>query len=252
MQNLMQSTVPLNRNVIAIPRHALSTLLSLLWLFLTPVPAASADQNGYREQIRDHLLKAARKEWPEAEIDVSIQIDPRLQLRPCTRSQIELRGQQRHGRVHVALKCGSPSVWSVYIPAEVHVKTDVLVAVRALPRGHTLADADVRTEKRLLERNSQAVLTSGSPVAGLMTRRPVSAGTVLSLPLFAAAAAVKKGEVVRLASGTGPIRITTTGKVLEDGRIGDQIAVENSSTGKKVRAWVTAAGEVSSRPLAVR
>lgn len=226
----------------------------LLWVPALFTATVLADQQGsagvdgrYAPMIRTLLLREAHQQWPDASIDVVVHLDPRLRLADCTDPAVELRGQQRHGRVHVALRCGQPRAWSVNVPAEVNVRTDVLVAARPLTRGQALGQGDFRREQRILHRAGQGALAPGANLAGLMVKRSIPAGAVLTVAQFSALPAVRSGESIRLLSSAGPVRIETRGKALEDGRMGEQIRVENSGSGKAVRGWVTGPGEVSTR-----
>jgi flagella basal body P-ring formation protein FlgA len=55
---------------------------------------------------------------------------------------------------------------------------------------------------------------------------------------------VTKGSQVIICAENDAIKITTHGKVLEDGRAGDQIRVMNTSSGKEIYAEVKGPGLV--------
>jgi flagella basal body P-ring formation protein FlgA len=56
---------------------------------------------------------------------------------------------------------------------------------------------------------------------------------------------VQKGDRVIIKAENKLIKITALGKVLEDGRAGDQVKVMNISSGKEIWATVIGPGKVS-------
>ena len=189
----------------------------------------------------------ARQQWPDADIDVIVKVDPRLRLQACDDLAVELRGQQQIGRVHVAARCGSPKAWSVYLPAEIIVSSPVLVAARPLLRGERLTRDDVILKATRLSGRTGA-LVNPAGVTGLTPKRAIPAGTVLSLSLFSAVPTVTRQDIVRLVSGRGTVRIETKGRALANAQVGEQVMVENLTSGRRVVAWVVGPGTVSTQP----
>jgi flagellar basal body P-ring formation protein FlgA len=198
-------------------------------------------------EVERVLLAQARKSWPDATITVEARIDPRLRLATCSDLEVLARGQQKIGRVHVAVRCGAPQAWSVYLPADVNVSAPVLVAARPLVRGQQLTASDIKETMMPLNGHVMALVNRQS-LQGLSPRRPIAEGAVLTLPLFAQVRAVARNDVVRILSGSGVVRIETKGKAMESGQIGDQVMVENLNSGRRVAAWVLGPGLVSTRP----
>ena len=200
-------------------------------------------------EVERVLLAQARKTWPDATIEVEARIDPRLRLSTCSDLEVMLRGQHQVGRVHVAVRCGEPQAWSVYLPADVRVSAPVLVAARPLLRGQQLTAADIK--EAIMPLNGRAMaLGNRQSLQGLSPKRPIAEGTVLTLPLFAQARAIIRNDVVRILSGSGVVRIETKGKAIDGGQIGDQVMVENLTSGRRVAVWIVGPGLVSTRPIA--
>jgi len=151
------------------------------------------------------------------------------------------------GRVHVAVRCGTPQAWSVYLPADVRVSAPVLVAARPLLRGQELAAGDIKEALMLLKANAMTLVNRES-IQGLSPKRPIAEGTVLTLPLFVHSPAITRNDVVRLLSSSGVVRIETKARAIEGGQIGEQVMVENLASGRRIAAWVVGRGLVSTRP----
>ena len=218
-----------------------------LWPSSIGHASAATGSQGVQAEVERVLLAQARKSWPDAAIEVEARIDPRLRLSSCSDLEVLPRGQHQIGRVHVAVRCGAPTVWSVYLPADVKVSAPVLVAARPLVRGQQLTAGDIKETVMPLNSHAMALVNRQS-LQGLSPRRPIAEGTVLTLPLFAQVRTVIRNDVVRILSGSGTVRIETKGKAIEGGQIGDQVLVENLASGRRVSAWILAAGLVSTRP----
>jgi len=215
-------------------------------LSIGPVPKAFGNQ-AVQAEVERVLLAQARKSWPHATISVEARIDPRLRLATCSDLEVLARGQQKIGRVHVAVRCGAPQAWSVYLPADVNVSAPVLVAARPLLRGQQLTASDIKEAVMPLNGTAKALVNRQS-LQGLSPKRPIAEGSVLTLPLFAQVRTVVRNDVVRILSGSGVVRIETKGKAIEGGQIGDQVLVENLNSGRRVAAWILGPGLVSTRP----
>ena len=79
---------------------------------------------------------------------------------------------------------------------------------------------------------------------GLELRRGVNAGTVLTADLLTAPDAVERGDHVIITATTGGFSVSSRGKALSGGSIGEQVSVENLSSARTVRARITAPGQV--------
>jgi flagella basal body P-ring formation protein FlgA len=82
-------------------------------------------------------------------------------------------------------------------------------------------------------------------VAGQTARVPIANGEVISPRQLEASVAVRRGDVVTLEVRKGNLLIRTKGIALEDGRLNEQIDVENQRSGRQLRGIVTAPGVVT-------
>ncbi|MEZ5596682.1 MAG: flagellar basal body P-ring formation chaperone FlgA [Pseudomonadales bacterium] len=222
-------------------------LLALAMLSAIATSAAHAEPP-LAESLRAQVHAAVQAVYPDDQVEVDASIDPRLRLSPCNDLSVVPRGQARSGRMHVALRCGSPTVWSAYIPVRVKVMRKVLVAARPLLRDQRLSSDDVREETRDITTIGNVPVVPADALSGLAPRRPVAAGTILTLTMFATTPLVESKDVVTLSSQVGPVTIETRARSLADAGFGEQVWVENLTSGKKVAAWVTGPGRVATRP----
>jgi flagella basal body P-ring formation protein FlgA len=224
--------------------------LVVLCLLGTPVFGAAAKSLETLLGEAERLLEAeAREEYPDARVEARMQsLDPRLDLPPCETAELTPRGQQRHGRIPVAVRCLTPQPWSVFLTGDVAVSVPVVITTRPIRRGETfdasmltLADQDL-TQLRSLFYTDPAV------VVGKEARRNLPASAVVVVSQLTEPVAVERGNKVQIVARRGSVEITSAGEALSDGRLGAQVRVRNLNSGRIVHAWVESPGRVSTTP----
>jgi flagella basal body P-ring formation protein FlgA len=88
------------------------------------------------------------------------------------------------------------------------------------------------------------VLTDPEEAVGKKAVRSIQAGQSITSQMVEDPPAVKKGSRVLVRARTDLISVTTQGKVMEDGRLGDEVRVLNLSSGKEIFATVKSPGQV--------
>ena len=82
-------------------------------------------------------------------------------------------------------------------------------------------------------------LRQSSEVIGLEATRTIRAGNRLGVNDLIAADLIRKNEVVRLVITRGALKITVETVALEDAKIGEQVLLRNSDSGREIRGIVT-------------
>jgi flagella basal body P-ring formation protein FlgA len=133
----------------------------------------------------------------------------------------------------------------IFLRTKVSVFDEIVVAKKRLKRGDILSSAEAGMEERdvavlntdvikdvnlVLGREVKTFVTNGNPIYGWMIREK---------PF------VKKNEKVKIIAGSQDVLVSADGLSLEDGNIGSEIKVKNSSSGKEIIGEVTGTGEVT-------
>jgi flagellar basal body P-ring formation protein FlgA len=162
-------------------------------------------------------------------IDISVgQADFKLQLAPCERAEPFLRnGARLWGRGFVGLRCASGAKWTINVPVQVRIYGAALVAVRALPAGQPIGEADVRTEEVEWTREAQGVARDFAQLQRRVPSRPIASGQPIGLALLSETPAVGQGDPVKLVGQGNGFSITT-----------DAIALAAAAAGQPVRVRV--------------
>lgn len=225
-------------------------LLLLGLCILNPALAA----NGIEIQSRDAILSSAKnylqavvQDQHSGRIEVTMgHLDPRLRLTRCAQDlqAFQPSGARNSGRTSVGVRCPDASGWTIYVPAEISVFAKALVAARPLAKGVNLTPDDVTLVETDVSDMSQGYLTTPADIQGLVTRRPVAAGSVLSSVMVKAPILVKRGDRVRLVSGEGPIQVEMLGEAIEAAARGDRVRVRALDSKRVVEGWVVSASVV--------
>jgi len=130
-------------------------------------------------------------------------------------------------------------------PGEPILTTDIAEAEYVLRAKSTIIVGQVVTEdmvERILEpvgKFGPAPLRQTSEVIGLEATRTIRAGNRLGVNDLIAADLIRKNEVVRLVITRGALKITVETVALEDAKIGEQVLLRNSDSGREIRGIVT-------------
>jgi flagella basal body P-ring formation protein FlgA len=172
------------------------------------------------------------------------QLDGRLRLAHCPSKQLSASmpaGMALQARSTVGVTCAGSVHWTVYLPVTVESKINVLVLTRAVNRDARLTAADVTVEMRRTAGPGNAYLTAPAELGGRTVRRPLAAGTTLSVDMFTPDLIVRRGQEVTLLSSGSAVEVRANGRAMVDGAAGARIQVQNLSSMRVVEGVVESA-----------
>lgn len=166
-------------------------------------------------------------------------LDPRLKLPRCDRPlEAWLHGDRAGARAVVGVRCSGAREWKVYVPVDAVELRQVLVAKRALPRGHVLAADDLTVEQRDVSRLAAGYLSRPEDAAGRKLARQLVSGSVLAPGALETEVLIRRGQSVTLLVTDGPLNVRTAGKALMDGALDERIRVTNLASRRTVEGLV--------------
>ncbi|MFB2777651.1 flagellar basal body P-ring formation chaperone FlgA [Shewanella mangrovisoli] len=176
-------------------------------------------------------------------------IDSRLLPSQCaTPIRVELASDREISRNNtVKVSCDTPDLaypWQIFMSVRVDILFPVVVASETLAPGELISPTQV--EIRYVDQNSLRGMqfSDTSQLSGVRVKRRVAK----NFPIFANNLCfVCKNDSVSIYVRSSNFVLKTIGEALQDGNIGDQIRVKNSSSNKELDAIVTAIGEVEVR-----
>jgi flagella basal body P-ring formation protein FlgA len=157
-------------------------------------------------------------------------LNPQALPAPCARVEPFLPGGARlWGRASVGLRCSDGAPWSTFLPVNIRVFAQALVASRSLPAGHSLAEEDYRAEEIDLTQQPAGVVQDAAYAGNKVLARPVASGQPLRREHFRLRPMVTPGDPVRLVyEGTG-FTVSTEAKALGAATDGQPVRVQTES-----------------------
>ncbi|GGB37371.1 flagellar basal body P-ring biosynthesis protein FlgA [Roseibium aquae] len=129
---------------------------------------------------------------------------------------------------------------------------EVATLAQPLQRGSILKEEDIVFTR--LPRNAvpSRALTDPAEVVGLAARNPLRANTPLSRTDFAKPILIERGENVTITYEIAGMKLTTRGRAMDDGAVGDLIDIKNLESRRFVPAMVVSRGQVVAQPASAR
>ncbi|MBW1914328.1 MAG: flagellar basal body P-ring formation protein FlgA [Deltaproteobacteria bacterium] len=135
-------------------------------------------------------------------------------------------------------------VKKISVSGYVRVRREFVTALRAIKSGELITEDDLALVSKDSEYPHRDAIAEISKVAGMRASRSMQDGQIITSSMIEVLPLIIKGENVVVKAENDAVRITTQGKVLEDGMKGDQIRVVNIGSGKELLARVAGPGLV--------
>lgn len=198
--------------------------------------------------VREALLQAVP--YPQGKVSVrELRVPAVRGSERYVRASVELRAAERYrGQTSFAVRLegdGDVEPLRVWGTASLRVRVPVLVAVRDLRVGHTVAAADVERVERFLDAHQEAGAGSLEDVVGHTVRRPMRAFSVVRTSELRKPTLVRRGALVQLVVRLGGLVAVARGRALGEGARGDSVSVESLGSGKKVVGRIDGRGRVT-------
>jgi flagella basal body P-ring formation protein FlgA len=158
------------------------------------------------------------------------QLDSRTQLSPCQAFEPFLpAGSQLWGKSTVGVRCLGPSTWTIYVPVQVNVNGNYLIANRTMPVGHVLGAGDIVVRSGDLSSLPANVLTDQAQAIGKKVKNGFAAGQPLRTDQLIAPWAVQQGQNVKTVSNGPGFSVSSEGKALNNAVEGQLVQVRTNS-----------------------
>ena len=226
--------------------------LSIFALFLSTtakaepvIPSVSAISELAKVLINEKIAVPAN-----AKVDINPQtVDNRMLPAQCTSPiRVELASEREISRNNtIKVSCDTPDLaypWQIFMSVRVDILFPVVVATETLAPGELISPSQV--EIRYVDQNSLRGMqfSDTNQLTGVRVKRRVAK----NYPIFANNLCfVCKNDTVSIYVRSNNFVLKTVGEALQDGNIGDQIRIKNSSSNKELDAIITEIGEVEVR-----
>ncbi|CCQ09777.1 Flagellar basal-body P-ring formation protein FlgA [Pseudoalteromonas luteoviolacea B = ATCC 29581] len=139
-------------------------------------------------------------------------------------------------QVTVQLKCLDTLSWTQYVHVRIEELHPMVVALSPIARGAVISAQDIQVQFRAKYFVRATYFEQTDDVVGSRSKRTISAGMPITSKQICM---VCKGDKVTISANQSNLSIRTSGLALEDGNFGELIRVENTSSGKTLRARVS-------------
>ncbi len=147
-----------------------------------------------------------------------------------------------------SLVAATPTGARVKLAGRVEEGIDAPVLVRDLKSGEIAQAEDVTFVRLARSKAVRGVVTDAAEVIGFGAKRPLRAGAPLRAGDFERPIVVRKGDPVSMVYEAPGVSLVARGRAMENGALGQAIAVVNSQSHRQVEAVVVGAGAVSVSP----
>ena len=220
-------------------------LISILLFFLPCWSSASQIETQIEQFIKQVEYKRLQSIYPNARIEIGIQNKAALSYLPECDHDVIIDNQRPEAvsRTTYSLECRNPN-WKSYVPVTQEIFIEGIKAIAPIQRGGAITPQNTGIGEVNLNTIRGHLYTSSNPPYGLMASRNIRINTFLTDQLTELPDLVKKGSNVLITAQSGAISVKMNGTALEDGVMGQQIRVQNVSSGRIVYGKVVSDSEV--------
>lgn len=132
----------------------------------------------------------------------------------------------------------------VPVSGRILITRRVIRTARRILKGEVIGVKDLLKVTEQTSRIDRNELTRMDQIIGKRAARTLRMGQMITRVMVEVPPAVRKGDRVIIKAENRFIEVTALGRVMEDGRSGDQVRVINVSSGKEIFATVVGPGQV--------
>ncbi len=198
-----------------------------------------AIENAVRNQISSDVIEARL-----VKVDLPEKIDAPLGKVEIRSNLAGVRNLFAPFSVAVEIRVNDAVFRRISVNAEIEASAEVFVAKKNLDAGAKISAADVRLEKRRIEKPLSFYLRDTEKLRGAKLIRNVAGGAEIVTDSLIAGVVIRAGDAVRIVGQSGKLEIIVNGEARGSGKIGDRIAVKNLQSNAFLQAVVVDEGLV--------
>lgn len=157
-------------------------------------------------------------------------IDPRLRLAKCQAAEVFLPvGGRLWGNATVGVRCPSANPWTIYVPVNVRIMAEVVVAARPLSAGQSVNAADVLLQESDLSQLPSGVMLDAEQVIGRTLVSSAGQGQAFRPEMLRTPQAIQQGQAVQIVAKGSGFRVSSEGRALTGAKPGQTVSVRTHS-----------------------
>lgn len=220
----------------------------LLILICLPILAAGAEAWQAHARIEAVAREYIQSQLPplngKQQIEIG-ELDARTQLRACEPLEAFLpSGAQLIGKTRIGVRCTDHPGWSVFLQANIRIRTQLLVTRHPLSAGIELSMADLSTREG--ELGQVGLLTDPAQAIGKTLKFALASGQVLRQSMLRAPYVVKQGQDTEVRLHGEGYMVRSSGQALNNGAENQAVRVR-MTTGQVLSGLASRDGSVEIR-----
>lgn len=222
--------------------QGMKALVALGAMLCVSMAWGQQDAGGLRKVVESYVKQETASLRGQVSVTVGTVDAPGLPA--CSRVEAFLPPNSRlWGSTNVGVRCAQGANWTLYVPVQVRVRGDAVVAARPLALGRQLAAEDLTTQRTDLTQLPPGTLVDINDAIGKIMTIGVTAGAPLRQDMLRAPFLVRQGARVRLVAEGQGFRVYSEGKAMGNASVGQTVQVK-AQNGQLVTGTVRADGAV--------
>jgi flagella basal body P-ring formation protein FlgA len=223
----------------------LSGILTVLLLTFPGQALLAADSAAIRLAVDDFLRTQIKSLPGKATYSIG-NIDADRMAGVCEGFDVSMgNGARPWGKTQVTVRCRG-GTWNLWVPVQIRVTAEYLVAARSISAGQKLTDADFRGQLGELSDLPNGVLMDKEQAIGRAAVASITEGRPLRADLLRQTPVVLQGQNVKIVGSGSGFQVTNEGRALTNAVVGQVIQVRLNS-GQILSGVVRADGTVEIR-----
>ena len=224
--------------------------------FAVALVCASAINSGAAELINGEKIKQQAHEFfKKNNLGLNLVVSDKRTFFPCS-SLLEFSQRSKNNWSTVVVTCPNEN-WSTLVRSKestfkivddnqnvIFEPLKVVVLSKNISKGQVISADDLLLIDRP-EAKFHGAFEKSSEVIGRKAKVSLASGTVLKARHLDTVYLVNKEDTVLVVAQNKKLSITTSATALEEGQLGDMIAIENINSGKVLKAIITGRKKVS-------
>ncbi len=201
-----------------------------------------------KETVKQFIGSQISRTNPNSNIKIEInRVDRRLKLAKCPTQFLKIASPNNRSierSTTISVRCLGPIAWSIFIPFEIKVFKKVVLARNHIRRNQVLTPDDIQLVEIDTKNLSHGYFLQIKDVIGKVARRVILKNRIVHPNSLKFAKLIRKGDVIYLTAVNQAIKVSVKGIALQNGQLGQFIAVKNLTSKKVIEGKVVGKKEV--------
>ncbi|TBR37718.1 flagellar basal body P-ring formation protein FlgA [Marinomonas agarivorans] len=221
------------------------TLLILFSCISTHLHASLTVEQQINQYINDYELPRLSKSYPNARVEITLDNRANLNYLQACNHPIQIKNQRKNTkkRTTYEITCTSPS-WRFFVPIAQKVFISAIKTTSPIKRKEDINQQNTTVDEVDITQINGKIYSPQDPPYGLVAKRNIKINTFLTDILTELPILIKRGQKVLITAKSGEISVRMNGVSTENGVLGQQIKVKNSSSGRFVYGRVISDSEI--------